>query len=831
MPAAVRLALWVCALVMSVAADARAQPAIALGDEIDPIVRTVATRDQFMVLMHVDTPVLGAGVAITGSHSPTLLVLDADGRAVGPEQLAPVGRILAVGRSTFLHSTLGLPHEIRRFPLSGGPSADVVPLTDYETAYRVRTVIAIGDDYVLVSSARIGFWPAGAPASEIVYTTYPWSFSCGGCSISSVACNAASCAVSWFDGSAYQIGEVDPRVGGSMPVPSVMSFPRSDVLFALSSGWAALVRTSALNDDLALTFYDGAWLEAGSIPAMRYEGLDCVGPDCIADRSADLVRLSPTGEQLLPVAVRGYGQTCTNRICVSPLPPPPSELPSELTAFDTMTLETVALPDVVWQSASPTWLRQLFWAGDRPIVRVSTTSDLSNNSPGIRAPVASPPEVGVDEPRSATMPGWVGGPLVLGWTGLSSTARLYDATFAPVVDVDLATWCPWGPSAGAWATDHWEVTCDTAAATNVVEIDSTGAATLQRVLTLLSFDPTYTTADGSGLYCDSYRAHCVLFGSTPSETRSDFGFSTPLAVARGRALFVDDHGRLHTEDIDGSHPSPPVAIGLSVRVYDISVTFDGTWFLVAWMEVVDSRLERVRLARIGLDGVSPDVAPLALTPFSQPCSLARRLQPALLSDGDGHTWIAYDRTIDDDLSYLVRRTRVRALSTGSRLGGGCVSSDDCASGVCARGVCCTNACDGACDVCASAEGALFDGVCTQAPGCSPDAGADAYVPDAGPAIRDAGQDARSVLWDGGVDGETAPDAAVWDEAAVDDVGASSRVAGGGCGCRASDDGQASAAPAVSMSLVLAWVVRRRRRASLLRPSRRVGGRRRSTHRS
>lgn len=187
---------------------------------------------------------------------------------------------------------------------------------------------------------------------------------------------------------------------------------------------------------------------------------------------------------------------------------------------------------------------------------------------------------------------------------------------------------------------------------------------------------------------------------------------------------------------------------------------------------------------------------------------------------DGAAWVFRrdDHTWEDPVRLVPQRpsphvgVAVAASADGTRLGVGALGADDardgaawvfrlgadglgcsdgaadCASGFCVDGVCCDAACGGGADECEACTAALTgeaDGVCaTRAiPACLPDAGSG--MPDGGSVVPDAGGDG--------------PDAG------------SGLPPGGGCGCAvvgARDGGPAGLVGAV---ILVAMVVRRRRR--------------------
>jgi MYXO-CTERM domain-containing protein len=146
---------------------------------------------------------------------------------------------------------------------------------------------------------------------------------------------------------------------------------------------------------------------------------------------------------------------------------------------------------------------------------------------------------------------------------------------------------------------------------------------------------------------------------------------------------------------------------------------------------------------------------------------------------------------------------VRVLSGihvgASPIGASCADATDCGSGHCVDGSCCNSACGGSCEVCSVAAGAERDGYCTST--CAEDAGPtetdagsmtperdDAGTADAGPAV--------AVPTDGGP---------VADDPA-------------GCSCRVTRSPDGSSPTSSALTLLLAALGLRRRRAANAGPA-------------
>ena len=139
------------------------------------------------------------------------------------------------------------------------------------------------------------------------------------------------------------------------------------------------------------------------------------------------------------------------------------------------------------------------------------------------------------------------------------------------------------------------------------------------------------------------------------------------------------------------------------------VTYDGTDFVVVWVDLRHDPKEDLYGGRISGAGVVRDVGGVAISREA-----TRELTPRLASDGAGHTLVVYARH-DDSPKIGSQRVRGRLVSwTLFEDGFPCTSGADCKSKHCVDGVCCDKACGGSlldCQACSVARGAAVDGVC------------------------------------------------------------------------------------------------------------------------
>ena len=204
-----------------------------------------------------------------------------------------------------------------------------------------------------------------------------------------------------------------------------------------------------------------------------------------------------------------------------------------------------------------------------------------------------------------------------------------------------------------------------------------------------------------------------------------------------------------------------------------AVVHDGTRFVVVWTDQRHDDQQDLYGGAVEVTGGKATVPKAGGFAISR--ATTRELDPALASDGAGHSLVVYAR-FDSSPAAGSQRVLGRLLSWGKLANGfPCASDAQCTSGHCVDGVCCDGPCGGGsltdCQACSVARGAAKDGVCHKWP-----------CPDAG-----------------------APDAKVPSDAGVPDA-AAPQVSQKGCSCEAA---AAPGASGIGLMLLALWWTRRR----------------------
>jgi hypothetical protein len=776
-------------LVLAVLAGASTRAAraqgITLGPEIDPTPPGDVSRTWAPDVFH-----HGDGLVVVGTHwYQSIQLVGPDLAPLGPVRAMPAGPyeyglyrpILAVGDTTYLvRTTTGLV----RHALADDAVLDAIPYVG-----NVSRAASRGDDYLFVDRGRLSYWPAGAPAADIRLAPVAAS------RCNALACGPDDCACVSTDGSVLRVDvSAAPTETTALP-PSV----DSTSVFRLAAGWAA--RTPGPTST-ALSFYDDAWHLLSSATFDEISAIDCRGGGCtLLGPTGAFARASPSGEEVVGMIPVAEGSApillaCGEVACFVAT----SDETDRVTfaAVSPITGEPVPFPTDLWRGATPQYLVDLAVVAGRPWL----SFEEGTRSEPVRylVPVRDAPATARMLPDALAGNGHiVGSDDHLLAVGVRSGLFDHDGTY--LGEVDLA---PCDTERGIVSTGTgWDVQCQMSDGSLVYfEMGETGSSR--------RFERTLRPGAGScgscaevadrrlGVSHDSAMSTmaAAIFTvddptSRPLTAHSDCSVAYPWVISGGGrhlnlslsggtlAASVFEAGGIEHCASDRLELSGVQAFGGGPQA-----VFDGASFLVAWETLVAPTSERARvwLMRVGLDGSLLDADPL---PVSEAFAIRGALR--LASDGRGHSWIAYERSIDD-APYFTERTRVREITTVGAVGAACSDVVECAAGHCVDGICCDRPCDGTCDACAVANGAAVDGVCASVcedAGTAPDAGAaDASADDASPHDA-AAQDAS--------DSETAQ---------------------AGCGCRVGGrDASPSVVGACWIALGLAARTTRRRAAA------------------
>ena len=769
---ALAVAAW-----LLVASQVEAQ-AWTIGPEIDPFPPTGAARDDNPIFFRVGGPA-GDGVVVTGWAHPTLLRLDAEGQPVAEEIVRPPGELLAVGANVFFQRDNAPPGNVVQRSL-----VDASLLETYAGTASAAIVTSLGDVLVTASATTIDRWTLG----HVVTTRVPADCT-GACAIRDLDCGALTCVVSIGRDAhalAVEVYELDPSAGGVLSGPPVLTLPRGGDVRALAHGWA--VSATDGSGQPALTLYDTSW---GTVRAfVGASVVDCAADACFGTQDAirppTSVRFDASGTTPMPASP----YVCTRAVCLRT-----SGSPLELVAWSVVTGEPAPIPTGLWRGALDTHAFSLFVMGGRARATfqgraISTTAVATLGDPP-SDPVAAPDAIAQEA---------VGcGDDVVGWSDFGEPLLL-DASWSPVPGWVLSC-----SGARAASVDHGcEIACSDGTSTTVWSLDAVGAMRARGTWgpNLASYG--YLAGGVASSYTGGTFTSSWLDLDDPSASPVPLGGDIPLASGHERALMLSYTlpATVYVRAHRGTSSSVPVSVA-SPTTYPISfvAVFDGTYFLSAWVESPPSTSSaslQIWLARLDVDGHLVEAPTPVTAPFGT-ASGARVPGPRLATDGAGQSWLVYERSVDDEIPYLVRRARYRTITTGTALGGACATDDACGSGHCVEGLCCTSACDGACDTCAA-----IPGECTTREPCVLDAGVD------GGTDADMTLDA-SVAADAGTDAashDAGRDALVADAPSFADA-ATPPPSTSGCGCRVG--AREPTGSALYALAILAMLARRARR--------------------
>lgn len=707
--------LWAVAL----AGPAHAQTLV-FGDEIDPIAGGSAPRD--------DVPQLhpwaeGFTVDGVGYFDATLAL------ATPPPGL-PAGCLPeAIGATTCVTAGAGAAwDELRRMSLADGTILDVEPF-HARPAYGGgrRMIAANGDDYLFVaSSGAMYLLRAGASSSAPEVVPMP----CPVCYVDAIACaTGRGCvgvvAANWPEGMA-ELFRIDtgatPGLGSSVPLGTTFT----DVVLGTIDGQWLVSRAGAV------AFYDDALALLGSV-SVHGQAFGCVHDACLAVDGGGVVSRCQSGGcapfGMLPPMLTGTVPYFVCGTVSCGVLQYGTDARSHLGAVSGTDGHAVDLTEAYWSRA----------ANETSPHAVVTDAG---------ALVVYDDDRDTGTPRAAIVLADAAGPHVPsflapsdGSAGPSRVAALVrTSTGATVLRSDR------GELPTAW-----------------MRLGPDGTIVSERIDAFTCTGIVASGPRGIEMACDARtaRAEPSLVPLTDDgRTRGSthfFPIGTPLALASGelRSLVVDDTGSAvliggpadATSDLIAV-PAGVVAAGAdrflvvgetdvrtlaavlltadgrrttladlaprSTDVYGVSgasVVFDGSTFLVAWIETRDDGTRPLVLRRVRADGVVED-APHVLVDDVGPEVWSRPSVADLASDGAGRSVIVFTRSVatPDGVSVLASVHAI-PISSGAPIGTACLDAATCGSSVCEDGVCCATPCPGERSVCSLAAGAHANGVC------------------------------------------------------------------------------------------------------------------------
>lgn len=162
--------------------------------------------------------------------------------------------------------------------------------------------------------------------------------------------------------------------------------------------------------------------------------------------------------------------------------------------------------------------------------------------------------------------------------------------------------------------------------------------------------------------------------------------------------------------LDSAQTGFPVGVFAGTQTRP-AVAWDGFNFAVAWAD------QQLSFPLMDILGTWITVGGKVLYPAGVTLSAeaTEEEEPALAAAASGQLALVYHR-LDMSAGQGSQRAKGRFVSNGSLVGQSCTEGATCVSGSCADGVCCTTACglsvDSDCQACATAKGALAQGICT-----------------------------------------------------------------------------------------------------------------------
>lgn len=734
---------------LALATSAHAQP-LTISDEIVPVSSGRIARS--------DPPLLrpaGEGFAI-------------DGVATFDGALAPVDRpaYLDACLPTAIGATTCVRSDMRRMSLADGTVLDAEPF-----AFALRgtfagapMIAAHGDDYLVVlATGDLRVWRAsqGTGLADLVPTYCPL------CYVRAIACAPRGCSALIASGSSdglVTLFRVDvgpmPRLGRSLLIGASHAY----TIAALDDQWALANRLDWLD------FYDDALGDLGSTPIPSGATLACVHDACLVVEVPGAVSRCASGScapfgSLPPLAVgSSRWLTCGTESCGVLTASPPTVHVGGLSGRDGASVD---LTDAYWSRDADQSGPSVVMTPAGPLLAYTDR----RGPVGSRAAIATIAAGETHEPIFADDDVTPAPTTIGGFVASASGAlmRRIDAAAAPASG---ATWIRVSPSAeplgvfrdpfgcpGPFASGSHgiEQACLSGAGTLLEHLADEGrldgpahGLPLLAPVALAVGDTQALVTDAAGMAVlvelpdgaigprVDLRALLSPFGALAAAGAARFLVASPGFGGGVVAAIVDEDG-------NALALGEPIAARSAVSTAsEPAVAFDGSTFIVVWIERTDGHPSTLMLRRVRADGrIEPDTHVIA---SFLPAAYGIEDAPALASDGAGRSVVAYVHTeAGATNAYTVSSIRAREIRTIAPIGTPCTDDAECGSGLCADGVCCATPCDWACFACSVAAGARIDGVCSRTcpasvasdAGSGHTIGTDAGVRDGG-AARDGG---------------------------------------------------------------------------------------------